>query len=547
MIKKIKVKNFALIEDIEIEFEKGLTVLTGETGAGKSIILDALSLLFGKRSDFQMIRHGMKKAEVFGVFEISDEIAKAFNLTREIEVLREVDLNGKHKVLLNGKNISLNYLKSLMEKVGNIHFQNESLAILEQNEYLKFIDFMDLNLISQLLNKYLILRNNYFEEKKHFEKIKNERNLDLKQKEFFQYQLKELKELNLKPNELEELNIKFEKLKHFDKISENLRQVNYIFAEKIDFSQIYDSAKIIEKIANFDQDYPTVVEKLLSSYYEISDIKEIIKQKIDELDYDEDEFNLIQDRIYDLNKIEKKYERKIDDLFNYMQEIDEKISLINNYDDYIEKYEKKLNESFMKAFIQGKKISDIRKKLALKLEKKLVEELAELNLENAKIKIEFKTLSEKDLNLYENGIDIINFLVSLNEGEPLKELKRVSSGGEQARFMFCLKAIYAQINKISLLVLDEIDIGISGKTASMVAKKMQKLSNNLQLIVISHLPQVAAKANFHYGIKKHLRENRMITEIKRLNYDERVEMIASMLSDESLSDFAINQAKNLLK
>lgn len=546
MIQTLKVKDFALIEDIEINFDKGLTVLTGETGAGKSIILESLHLLFAKRSDQEMIRHGKDRAIVSGSFIISSELQQTFELPELIEITREIDSNGRHKMFLNNSAITLNYLKTLTEKIGSIHSQNDIFLLLDNNEYLNFIDQTNIIEVNKMLHKYLLLRSNYLEAKKHLENLKKKKNADLEQKEFYEYQLNELANYNLVENEKEELEVLVSKLKNFDKISNNLKESAYIL-ESNSYDSLYDAAKLLEKIASLDNDYKEASEKILELYYELDDIKSLITNKKDELDFDEDKFNIMQERLYELSKLEDKYNKTISELIIYEEEISEKMLLINNYDEYIKSYEEKVNDLFNKTYEEGFKLSTFRKKLAVNLEKEIIKELADLDLDKANFKIKFEEIKPDGVILQENGIDNVEFYISLNEGEPLKVLSRVASGGERARFMFALKTLYAKQNNLSLLVLDEIDIGISGKTAAKMATKMALISNQIQLIVITHLPQVASRALTHYGITKKLINNRMVTNIEKLDYEKRVEMIALMLSDESLSHFAIEQAKNLLK
>lgn len=546
MIQTLKVKDFALIEDITINFESGLTVLTGETGSGKSIILEALNLLFAKRSDQEMIRHGKDKAVVTGTFILNESLQQIFELPQQITIIREIEKNGRHKVFLNDNQITLTYLKTITEKIGSIHSQNDTFLLLDNSLYLNFIDEIDKENINKILTSYLIKRSEYLDNLKHLENLKQKKAENIEQKEFYEYQLNEIKSLNLELNELENLEQNYEKLKHFDKISNNLNN-SYQIINNNQFDNLYDAAKLLEAIKEFDLDYQSQSEKIFNLYYELDEIKSTISNKIYELDFDENEFNLIQERIYELKKLEEKYNKSINELINYQEELEEKINLIANYDDYIKKYQQKVDNLYLQAYNEAYNLSNLRQKLAKKLEKQIIEQLKDLDLDKAKFQIEFSQLSKEDKSLLENGIDSIEFYISLNEGEPLKPLHKVASGGERARFMFALKSIYAKQNNLSLLVLDEIDIGISGKTAAKMANKMVELSKDLQLLVITHLPQVAAKADHHYGISKQLKNERMITNITKLDETKRIEMIALMLSDESLSHYAIEQAKMLLK
>jgi DNA repair protein RecN (Recombination protein N) len=546
MIKSLHVKNFALIDDLEMDFLDGLSAMTGETGAGKSIILESMQLLFGKRSDAQMIRHGQSKAYVSGLFSISKDLQNKFALDQEIKVEREIDLNGRHQMKINSEIITLSRLKEVMNQMGSIHSQNETMNLFERTYYLEFIDQVDSDKINQLLNKYLLDRSHYLGKKKYFEDLKNKKNQSLQKQDFYEYQVKELKQLNLVSGEKEELEEKIEKLKNFDKITSSLK-LTYQLLDQEDFNidKVYEASKSLSKIEDLDQDYKDISKRLVDAYYDLDDVKSKLFDLINSMDFDEDEFNLMQERTYELQKIELKYDKKIDELIDYLKEIEDELLLITDYDQFLILARNELESSYKMAYQSGLKLSELRKKLAKKLASDVLLELKDLDLEKASFEIVFDEILEH-ADLLETGLDQVEFMISLNEGEPIKPLSKVASGGERARFMFSLKSIYAKSNALSLLILDEIDIGISGKTAAKVANKMKELSKMMQLIVITHLPQVAAKADHHYQIVKIKENNRMVTRIKDLNHDQRVEEIAMMLSDEKLSHFAIEQAKMLL-
>lgn len=547
MLLNLKVINFALIEDLEIEFKEGLTVLTGETGTGKSIILEALHLIFAKRSDQEMIRHGSSKALVSATFKLDQNKQAILELDEVITITREIDISGRHKITLNDKTITLNLLKTITEEIGMIHSQEDSLQILDHNEYLNFINLMDRKKTNTYLNNYLLKRSNYLEALKHLNNLITKKDQDIEQKEYMIYQLNEIKSLNLFHNEKIELEDKVSKLINFDKISNSLKEVDFLLESEVNISSLYTVMKLLEKIKVYDESYLEAYNRLNNVYYELVDVKSLTNSKLLELDFNESEFNFMQERIYEISKLEEKYEKDANELLKLGLELEEKIALIDNYDDYIKGYQDKVSKLYEEAYLEGLKLSELRKKLALEFENLIMLELKDLDLNSTNFKVKFNTLDKDSKSLYETGIDEVEFLISLNEGEPIRTLSKVASGGERARFVFAIKSIYAKQNNLDILILDEIDIGISGKTAAMVARKMSRLSENIQLIVISHLPQVAARADNHYGINKKLINNRMVTDIKLLDYDNRIKMIALMLSDESLSEFAIEQAKMLLK
>jgi len=548
MLKTLKVKNFALIDDLEMDFESGLTALSGETGAGKSIIMESLQLLFGKRSDSQMIRHGEQKAIVYGIFELNLMQQSLLDLPQLIEVIREVDLSGKHQMRINNELTTLSRLKEVMNTIGSIHSQNETMNLYDKSYYLTFIDQVDQKKIDSLLNQYLLDRSKYLEKKKHLETLKQKKNQSVEKQSFLEYQVAEIKAYHLIPDEKVDLDEQIDKLKNFDKIMGSLRNAYTLLDNELfQPDQVYEAGRSLEKISSFDPSYQEMSERLIAVYYDLDDVKSKIYQTIESLDFDEDEFNRMQERSYELIKIEQKYQKSVNELILYQKEIEEELLLITDYDHYLEMSHEELKKTFDKAYQSGLKLSELRKKLAKKLSSDVLFELKDLDLDKSVFDIVFETYEIDEHALLENGLDQVEFYISLNEGEPVKPLAKVASGGERARFMFALKSIYAKANQLSLLILDEIDIGISGKTAAKVANKMASLSQMMQLLVITHLPQVAAKADHHYGITKIKENARMVTRIQKLDEDMRIEMIAMMLSDEKLSHFAIEQAKMLLR
>ncbi|MFA5471059.1 MAG: DNA repair protein RecN [Acholeplasmataceae bacterium] len=547
MLKSLKVNHFALIEDLEINFESGLTALTGETGAGKTIILESLHLLFGKRSDQQMIRYGEQKAVVVGFFELRKDQQDLLNLPKDIVVRREIDASGRHIMKINDEIVTLNRLKEIMTVLGNIHQQNDSMTLMDKSYYLNFVDQVDEKKISALMHTYLLKRSYFLDKKKAFEQLKNKKADSVEKQSFLEYQIKELEALNLMPDEKTQLEEELNKLKNYDKIMNQLQSTyQYLDGDMNQIDHIYDAAMALDKISHLDDSYKQMQERLSSSYYEIDDVKSQIFHQIESLDFDQDRFNLMQERHFDLIKIEQKYQKEINDLIDYYHEIKKELLMITDYDQYLKEARSEVDEAFNEAYQSGLKLTELRKKLAKKLASDVITELKDLDLDKAMFEIEFEEVVKEEKSLLETGLDQVEFMISLNEGEPIKPLAKVASGGERARFMFALKSIYAKSNQLSMLVLDEIDIGISGKTAAKVATKMSELSKMMQLIVITHLPQVAAKADHHYGIIKIKEHNRMVTHINKLTMDQRIEMIGMMLSDEKLSHFAIEQAKMLL-
>lgn len=546
MLSKLLVKNFALIDDLEIEFKNGLTALTGETGSGKSILLESLSLLFGKRSDAEYIRHGKSKAEVTGQFLLNQVQQKALELPEEITLHREIDGSGRHTIRLNGEIITLARLKSITSLIGLIHGQNDTYMLFDKASYVTFIDQMDLNKATDLLQKYLIKRSKYQEAKAHLESLKSKKQESLERIDYLTFQVKELEGLNLLQNEKEELEEKIEKLKNFDLIQSALKQANEALnSQTFQMDDLYLAYKQIAKIAEYDKSYEMLSKNLEDSYYTLEDSIKTSSILLKNLDFDDEAFNMYQQRVFELNKIEVKYGKTVNDLIEYLAKIKEELALSSDYEGYLKEVKQKCDKLYDEAYQDATKLHELRLKLAKHLEDDLTKNLRELDLEKAEFKIEFDEIKH-GMTLDETGVDAVEFMISLNEGEPKKPLSKVASGGEKARFMFSLKSLFAKNSGLSMLVFDEIDIGISGKTAAKVASKMKEISTELQTLVITHLPQVAAKADYHYSIYKTKVDDRMQTFIELLSQDDRVLSIAGMLSDDSISPYAIEQAKALL-
>lgn len=547
MIRQLKVSNFALIDDLDMTFESGLTALTGETGAGKSIILESLHLLFGKRSDAQMIRYGENQALVTGVFDLPDHVSSFYNYPKQIEITRQIDKSGRHQMKINGVTVTLSFLREFTKMFASIHAQDETMQLMDKQSYIQFIDQVDEEGIKKIHQAYMMKRSVYIEKKKAFDQLKNKKQESLERADYLEYQIKELTSFQLVKGEKKQLEHDINQLENYDKtMSQLTKSYELLSSDAFQLDDLYASSKALQSLSHIDENYDEMAKRLSNSYYDIDDVKSNIFSLIESLDFDQEAFDQMQARAFELQKIEQKYQKSIDELIIYLEEIKDELLKVTNYDAYVLASKKKLDQAFEETYEKGLELVSYRKKLAKKLSKQILEELVDLDLAKASFEIAFEIPDQAHVSFLDTGIESIEFMISLNEGEPIKPLAKVASGGERARFMFALKSIYAKANQLSLLILDEIDIGISGKTAAKVAAKMTTLSQSMQLLVITHLPQVAAKARYHYGITKHKENNRMVTKINLLSQDERISNIAMMLSDEKLSHYAIGQAKILL-
>jgi len=557
MLKELRVTNFAIIEDLKINFNENMTVLTGETGAGKSLIIDTISLLLGARADTDMIRYGKESSTVIGIFTHNDKLNDLFNkngikINDEIEIIRQIYINSKNIIKINGENVTLTLLKEVAKYLADIHVQNDTYKLFNPDNYLSILDPKNDNKFNKLMNNYSISLYKYLNDYKNYSDILKRKNEAIKNLEYLEFEYEELSSLNLYPNKDKELEEKIAKLANYDKIFSNLNEAYQALENELDpLSKIYDAANNLEKISEYDNKYQEFNEKLLDTYYVASEIKDEIAKDINNLDFDEEELNMLQEEENNLNKAKEKYKKNLDELISYLEKIKLDIEITTNYDQVLNDSIKNLEASFNHLKEDAFKLSTYRKNIALKFSKEIENECKDLDLENTKFEVKFNDVKLDDyLNkeiFKETGIDEVSFNLTFNKGEPLMPLYKVASGGEASRFMLALKSYLKKNMNVDLFIFDEIDTGVSGQTAKKIALKMHEIASNAQVLCITHLPQVAAIGDYHKHIYKHEEKGRTYTLIDDLNEIRRIEEIALMLSGDKMSVYALEHAKELLE
>lgn len=552
MLKTLKIENLAIIEDLMVEFNPKMTALTGQTGAGKSLLIDSLKLLFGARADADLIRYGADNATVVGVFTDIRKPLENYLLTLDIKgdtltIKREMNRNNKNQITVNQKNITLAELKRIAFFLGDIHEQHDISKLLDPKLQLSLIDQIDPDGILPLFNQYLLHKENYLAQVKKYEQAKKEQQSKTLELERLKDEQDELDKFGLNALEKAELNEKIEKLSHEEKIVSRVSRSYEILDELYQKGDLYEAADLLSEIKIYDPLYLSGSESLKSVYYELEGLRSDLKKSLDIFEYrSEFELDQLQERLYAITQLEKKYQKDVTELMVYLKEIEEKILMVEDYDGYLKSLKADLDTKHKLTLEAGMKLHQARIKLAKKLETEIIDELQLLDLEKVRFEIKFEPMNATP-ELFEDGLDIVTFYIGLNQGEPLKPLYKTASGGELSRFMLALKIVFAKFQALGLVVFDEIDMGISGKTASKVATRIQALSNHTQVLTITHLAQVAAKADHHYHILKKIKDNRTVTQIDILNPEKRIEIIAEMLSGERMDAYAIQHAKALLE
>ena len=536
MITNLHIKNIGIIEDIEINFNEGLNVLTGETGAGKSLIINALNIICGDRFSKDMIRKGENQSFVEICFY---EPENENSIDGNIIVSREINLNGRNMCKINGRMVTVNELKEFMKKIIEIHGQNDSQNLLDNKEHLKYLDGYIGGKIKELKDEYKKYYENYLKVKKELKENYGDDKERQRKVDLLKYQFNEIKDANLKNNEDEELENKQKLIINSEKIANTLNEVDVSIGENA-IDLISNAIRQIEKIENIDPTYQETTNRLKSVYYEMQEISRDISNYKDDIYFDENEQKQIEERLDLIYDLKRKYGNSFKEIFDYKNEVEEEIFRIENMEEYTNNLKIKQQELIDKLNEIGMKIHNFRELEAKKLSNKINENLQDLEMKNAKINIHVN-LTEDFL---ESGKDKVEFYISTNIGEDEKELIKIASGGEMSRIMLAIKTVLASSDSIPVLIFDEIDTGISGKAANRVAEKLSKISQNHQVLCISHLPAIAAIADYNYFINKQIENERTITTIKKLEENEIIHEIARISSGE-VNEITLNYAREL--
>lgn len=556
MLKQLHVKNFAIIDDISLNLEKGFTVLTGQTGAGKSLIIDSIGLLIGDRADSSQIRYGESKALIEGLFDSNEAINEyltnhGLKDADTVLIQREITKT-KSSAKINGTSVNMQILKGLGALLADIHTQNDTIRLINKDNYLNLIDPENDEIFNNLLGDYLLKYNNYLSLLDEYKMILKSKEQENSQLEYYEFIYKEISSLNLEPNEDTELEEKIAKLKNFDKIFEALKDsINCLDNEYFSLDNIYKALENINGIKEFDKNYDETASKISEGYYNLEDALSDLKRYIKGLDYDQNELNNAHERLQHIDNLKLKYHHDLAGLIKYAADLKLKIDLVTNYDGLLKEKYDNLKKSYELLIESGNKLSSYRQERAKQISQSIEHMLKELEINHAKFEISFEAKSFSDPlssdGFTSSGIDDIDFLISTNLGEPLQSLAKVASGGEMSRIMLAFKAYFAHESKLSLMIFDEIDTGVSGSVAFEIANKIKQISKECQVIAITHLPQVAAAADNQLYIYKEELDGRTLTRVNKMKKDERILQIAKMISGEKVSPYALEQAKDLLK
>ncbi|BEO99391.1 DNA repair protein RecN [Fusobacterium nucleatum] len=550
MLRELKIENLAIIDELDIEFDKGFIVLTGETGAGKSIILSGINLLIGEKASVDMIRDGEENLVAQGVFDVDEEQKKALEAMGididgdEIIIRRSYSRSGKARAFVNNVRISLTDLKEIASTLVDIVGQHSHQMLLNKNNHIKLLDSF-LNKDEKDLKENLVnLLSQYREIDIKIENIEKERKETLEKKEFYEYQLEEIEKLKLKDGEDELLEAEYKRVFNAEKIREKVYESLEYLKDDEDsaLSLITNSIKNIEYLGKYDERYIELAKRMENAYYELEDCANEIENISKGIDVTESDLDKIAGRMNILKRIKEKYKRTLPELIAYREYLKEKLSDIDSGDFKTKELKKELNKIKTEYDKIAEKMTNSRKEIAIKIENELLNELKFLNMEDAKLKVQINKL-EKMTN---DGYDEVEFFISTNVGQDLKPLNKIASGGEVSRVMLALKVIFSKVDNIPILIFDEIDTGIGGETIRKIALKLKEIGENTQIISITHSPVIASKASQQFYIEKYVENSKTISRVKKLSAEERIKEIGRMLVGEKINNEVLEIANKML-
>ena len=538
MISTLHVKNIGIIEDITIDFNEGFNVLTGETGAGKSLIINALNIISGGRFLKEMIRNGEKESFIEACIYCPEN---PNSIDGNIIISREIHINGRNLCKINGRLVTVNELREFMSNIIDIHGQQDNYNLLDESRHISYLDDFSGTELSKLKQKYSSLYDKYCEINKELNKNygddkEKERRLDL-----LNYELKEITNAKLKSNEDIKLQEEHNIMKNSEKLQENLQIIDNNLSNQA-IESISESIRSLEKIAGFGIQYEEKLSELKNIYYEVQELARDISQMSSEICFDEEERDTIERRLDEIYTLKRKYGNSIEEILLYKEKLENEINEIEKLDE-INKKLKLEKEKIKNEMIKiCNKMTEVRKNKAIELANLINKELSDLEMSNATFRVKVYSNEEFD----KNGLDKVKFLISTNKGEEEKELTKIASGGEMSRVMLGIKTVLADVDKVYTLIFDEIDTGISGKAAKVVGEKIKTISRNHQVIIVTHQASIAAKGDYNYFISKRVENNKTYTNIRKLNEDETIKEIAR-ISTGDITKTSIEHAKELRK
>ncbi|MED0681305.1 DNA repair protein RecN [Aneurinibacillus thermoaerophilus] len=563
MLLELNIRNFAVIKEVSISFGRGLTILTGETGAGKSILIDAISMLLGGRGSSEYVRYGCKKAEIEGLFEFEAD-APVLGMLKEMGIdvedntliiRRELASTGKTVCRVNGRLVTLSMLREVAPWLINIHGQHEHQSLMQGERHIDWLDAFGDERIAPAFREFSKLYAQYQQLRSELDYIStNEREM-VQRMDMLRFQLQEIVSANLKPGEDEELMKEKKKLSGGEKLVYSLEDAyRSLIGEQRGIDWVGNAVSHLETILEYDEELRETHQMLESAFYQIEEAARLIRAYRDTIEFDPERLTQIESRLDEINRLKRKYGLSVDEILEYGASIEDELDSMENRETRIEELQKKLKEVALDLAVEAQELSQIRKQIAEKLAVAIEQELKDLHMSRAQFKIAVRQQEDErglDVNgnrfrVTSKGIDTVEFLIAPNPGEPLRSVSKIASGGELSRIMLAMKTILADAESTDTMIFDEVDTGVSGRAAQAIAEKLMRVSRKRQVLSITHLPQVASMADTHLRIEKHMNEKETETKVNPLSYEERVVELARMLGGAQVTETTKDNAREML-
>ncbi|MER1984927.1 MAG: DNA repair protein RecN [Solibacillus sp.] len=552
MLRELSIRNFAIIDDLTVSFSEGLTVLTGETGAGKSIIIDAVHILAGGRGSTEFIRHGTKKAELGGLFQVNSETHPIYAKLEEagieaeegtIIIRRDLNDNGKSVCRINGKLVPLSVLREIGGSLIDIHGQHENQELMDEKQHINLLDQFAADALASTKERYSAVYEQYRALKREVAELSMDEQRTAQRIDLYQFQINELEQADLQIEEEEQLTEERIRLMNFHKIFERANiAYNAISGEGTGLDFVGTAMNALEDIVSLDANFKEASEAIATSFYALQDAAYQIQHVLDSYEYDGERLNEVEQRLAMYQSMKRKYGTTVEEILVYYAKIEEELMQLMNRDEMLSQHDAALMKLEAELEQLAGELTAIRKEHAVHLSEAIMQELRMLHMEKAQFVVNFGRATQFEAN----GRDQIVFYISTNVGEPPKSLPKIASGGELSRMMLALKTIFSSSSGVTSIIFDEVDTGVSGRVAQAIAEKIAAISVNSQVLCISHLPQVAAMADHQYFIKKQVEQERTFTTVADMSQQERIEEISRMMSGSEITELTLQHATELI-
>ncbi|QRG69807.1 DNA repair protein RecN [Brevibacillus choshinensis] len=564
MLVELSIRNFAIIKSVTVSFQKGLNILTGETGAGKSIIIDALGLLLGGRASADFVRYGEARAEVEGLFELPTghpALAVCESVGVQIEqdgmlvVRRDISNQGKSIIRLNGQLVTLAMLRELGPWLVTVHGQHDTHMLMQADKHINWLDAYGESALGSAKAEYTNLYTAFRKTKQDLDRMaRNEREL-VQRIDLLQYQLNEIESAALAPGEDEKLQQQRKKWMNIEKVYSSIQDAyRSLYGDQRGMDWLGHAMGELERVAGYEEQLTPILETVQSAYYQIEDVVHQLRQLSYQMDFEPAQLAEVESRLDQIQSLKRKYGKSVDDILEYAATISDELDEMHHYEDRLQQVQERLAELAADLAVEALELSVIRQECAQKLAVEIEQQLKELHMERARFAIDVRQTPDDDgveiegikRHVDANGMDQIEFLISPNPGEPLRPLAKIASGGELSRVMLAIKTILAGTDQVETLIFDEVDTGVSGRAAQAIAEKLARVAGKRQVLCITHLPQVASMADAHFLIKKEMSEYETMTIVTRLSEDERVIELARMLSGAEVTAKTEEHAREMI-